>query len=81
MGWGTSARARSSSVAASRIMSEYPAALAAGELAAHRAKLGEYRTLLASLPPDVPAGPRLSLEAGIGHEEEWVGFWERVGRS
>lgn len=58
-----------------------PAALAAGELAAHRAKLGEYRTLLASLPPDVPAGPRLSLEAGIGHEEEWVGFWERVGRS
>ena len=30
----------------------------------------------------MPAGQRLTLEAGIGHEREWLRFWEacRTGR-
>jgi DNA-binding PadR family transcriptional regulator len=54
-----------------------PAALAEVRLPAHRAKLAEYERL-AGL--DMPAGARLALESGIGHEREWVRFWSRLTR-
>jgi len=55
-----------------------PAVIAPVQLEAHRARLAEYEALRAATPADVPAGPRLSLEAGIGHEREWVRFWSRL---
>jgi DNA-binding PadR family transcriptional regulator len=55
-----------------------PAALAAGQVAAHRAKLEEYERLRADCPPDFPPGMVASLDAGIGHEREWVAFWSGV---
>jgi DNA-binding PadR family transcriptional regulator len=58
-----------------------PAALAALQLAAHEARLREYEQLAASLPAQTPRGPLLSLQAGIGHEREWVRFWRGVQRS
>jgi PadR family transcriptional regulator, regulatory protein AphA len=52
--------------------------LAAQQLPAHQRKLVEYEELRKQLGDDAPAGPRLSLEAGIGHEREWVRFWARL---
>jgi PadR family transcriptional regulator, regulatory protein AphA len=54
-----------------------PATLADAQLAVHRERLAEYERLHAG-SEDWPAGPRLALESGIGHESEWVRFWERV---
>ena len=58
-----------------------PAPLARLQLAAHEERLREYEQLAASLPPNAPRGPRLSLQAGIGHEREWVRFWRALQRS
>jgi PadR family transcriptional regulator AphA len=55
-------------------------ALGALQLEAHEKRLREYEELASSLPPDIPQGVRLSLEAGIGHEREWVRFWRGVAR-
>lgn len=56
-----------------------PAAIAPRQLAAHRAKLAEYETLLEALAGDESmAGPARTLEAGIAHEREWVAYWERL---
>ena len=56
-----------------------PATIAARQLAAHEAKLAEYRTLHAALADDAsPEGPALTLEAGIAHEREWVTYWKRL---
>ena len=30
--------------------------------------------------PGVPRGFRLTVEAGLGHEREWVRFWELIER-
>jgi DNA-binding PadR family transcriptional regulator len=54
------------------------ASLARAQLEAHAAKLAEYEALMDALPASVPAGPRLALESGIGHEREWVRFWARI---
>jgi PadR family transcriptional regulator AphA len=51
-----------------------PAKLAATQLAAHKRQLESYEQLSADLP-DMPAGMRLALEAGIGHEREFIRFW------
>jgi DNA-binding PadR family transcriptional regulator len=56
-----------------------PAALAAAQLPTHRAKLAEYEELYAHCPED-PPGVRLALEAGIGHEREWIRFWGRLAK-
>jgi PadR family transcriptional regulator, regulatory protein AphA len=56
-----------------------PAALASGQVPAHRVKLEEYEALRAACPPDAPRGIVLALDAGIAHEREWVRFWEEVG--
>lgn len=60
-----------------------PAALARVQLEAHRHKLAEYEALQAQSPAgDAQApGPRLTLEAGIGHEREWIRFWSRLAKA
>jgi PadR family transcriptional regulator, regulatory protein AphA len=56
-----------------------PAQLAAQQLVAHEARLESYKALLEALSlGDPPEGPRLTLEAGIGHEREYVRFWKRL---
>lgn len=55
-----------------------PSALAELQLAAHEERLREYEEIAQSLPPETPAGVRLSLESGLGHEKEWVRFWRRL---
>jgi DNA-binding PadR family transcriptional regulator len=50
------------------------------QLKLHRAKLSEYEQHLDNLGDDdrTTTGLRLTLEAGIGIEREYVRFWERV---
>lgn len=56
-----------------------PKMIAAGQLEAHRAKLAEYEALRESLREvDIPEGARLSLQAGIFHEHEFVEFWSAL---
>lgn len=52
-----------------------PAALAQTQLERHERRLAEYE---ARLDDDLPAGMRLALEGGIGHQREYVKFWSRV---
>ena len=51
-----------------------PAALGAIQLETHERVLREYQEM-APLPAE---GPNLVLEAGIGHEREYVRFWKRL---
>jgi DNA-binding PadR family transcriptional regulator len=55
-----------------------PVALAEKQLEIHDEKLADYRAQQAQLVPGAPRGIRLALEAGVGHEEEWVRFWGRI---
>lgn len=55
-----------------------PKAMAALQLPARRRKVAEYEELVEQIAGQVPAGIVLSLRAGIGHEREWVRFWELV---
>jgi DNA-binding PadR family transcriptional regulator len=55
-----------------------PVALGRLQLAVHEERLREYEQLADELPPETPAGVRLSLESGLGHEREWVRFWRGV---
>jgi PadR family transcriptional regulator AphA len=57
-----------------------PSAVAADQLTLHRRRLAEYETLAAQAPEDAPLGPVLALQAGLGHEREWVRFWERASK-
>jgi DNA-binding PadR family transcriptional regulator len=57
-----------------------PPAVAADQLTLHRRRLTEYEALAAEAPEDAPAGPLLALQAGLGHEREWVRFWEKASR-
>lgn len=57
-----------------------PRALAEARLQAHRRKLGEYRARRKLDSGDEPRGVWLSLDAGIGHEREWVRFWSQLAR-
>jgi PadR family transcriptional regulator AphA len=56
-----------------------PAPLAAAQLERHERRLHSYQELMAQA--DMSEGMRLSLEAGIGHEQEFVRFWKGVGES
>jgi DNA-binding PadR family transcriptional regulator len=51
------------------------APLAARQLEVHERRLGEYEELAAAMPAETPEGVRLSLQAGVAHEREWVRFW------
>jgi DNA-binding PadR family transcriptional regulator len=55
-----------------------PPALARRQLEIHEQRLSEYEQLADSLPPETPEGIRLSLQAGIAHEREWVRFWREL---
>ena len=55
-----------------------PMRLAEAQLPVHREKLAEFERLADQIEGQVPAGTMLSLRAGIGHEREWVRFWEAV---
>lgn len=55
-----------------------PRKLAEVQLDAHRRKLAEYEEVAAHDTSAWPEGPRLTLESGIGHEREWIRFWERI---
>lgn len=55
-----------------------PRALAAVQRDAHRAQLEEYERLAEHDDGRGPRGPRRALQAGIGHEREWVRFWAEL---
>jgi DNA-binding PadR family transcriptional regulator len=55
-----------------------PAALAEAQLGAHRERLAEYEELREAGAESLPAGMRLALDAGIGHEREYLRFWQAV---
>jgi len=61
-----------------------PAELAATQLEAHRRQLKACEEMHAKLSvgeQDVPRGWLLALEAGIGHEREFIRFWSRAGKA
>ena len=55
-----------------------PAALAAVQIPANRARLAEYEEIRDSMQPDVPPGPRQALEMGIRFERAAIAFWEEL---
>ena len=55
-----------------------PASTAAARLEAHRKQLASYEALMATDDGSSARGPWLALEAGIGHEREWIAYWERL---
>jgi PadR family transcriptional regulator AphA len=52
-----------------------PEALARTQLERHERRLAKYESMTED---DLPAGMRLALEGGIGHQREYVRFWSRV---
>jgi DNA-binding PadR family transcriptional regulator len=57
-----------------------PGPLAEVQRRIHAERLEQYERLHADAGPDWPEGARLVLESGIGHEREWLRFWEEVAR-
>lgn len=55
-----------------------PQAVADEQVELHRRKLAEYEALAAQGSPDGAEGPWLALQAGLGHEREWVRFWKKL---
>jgi hypothetical protein len=55
-----------------------PAPIAAARLQAHRDKLREYEQRERQLAELDPSGALTVLQAGIGHEREWVRYWSRL---
>ncbi|MGH2925695.1 MAG: PadR family transcriptional regulator [Solirubrobacterales bacterium] len=53
-----------------------PAALAETQLEHHRARLAAYEEILGVR--EMPDSTRLPIEAGIGHEREYIRFWSRL---
>jgi PadR family transcriptional regulator AphA len=56
-----------------------PGPLAEVQRRIHAERLAEYEALHAAAG-DWPDGARLVLESGIGHEREWLRFWEQVAK-
>lgn len=58
-----------------------PKKLAEVQLEAHERKLTELEAARSQiLIPGAPDGARLVLEAGIGHEREYIRFWTKVAK-
>jgi PadR family transcriptional regulator AphA len=55
-----------------------PVELAKVQVEAHRRKLAEYEEIRDTMPDNVPAGPRLALDAGIASERHQIDWWEAV---
>jgi PadR family transcriptional regulator, regulatory protein AphA len=53
-----------------------PSSLAEAQLERHERRLHAYTELAGEA--DLPAGARLTLESGIGHEREYIRFWSRL---
>jgi hypothetical protein len=57
-----------------------PRKLAPRQLEAHETKLREYeQQLVECREAGLPEGVLHAIEAGIGHEREYVRFWRRIG--
>lgn len=54
-----------------------PGATAEAQLRAHREKLAEYEQIMETAGAELPEGVRITLEAGIGAERDWIAFWSR----
>jgi DNA-binding PadR family transcriptional regulator len=52
-----------------------PVRLAKEQIGAHEARLAEYERMVGGGPTE---GTRLALEAGIGHEREYLRYWRRI---
>jgi PadR family transcriptional regulator AphA len=52
--------------------------LAQVQIRAHEQKLDIYEELRSADNGDDPRGPWIALEAGLGHEREWLRFWRRL---
>lgn len=57
-----------------------PKALAETQLEAHRERLAEYQQLRETGTESLPAGMLLALDAGIGHEREYLRFWQAIAQ-
>jgi DNA-binding PadR family transcriptional regulator len=57
-----------------------PSALAQAQLDAHRRQLRAYEHLHEG-SAEMPRGMRLALEAGIGHEREFIRFWSELSET
>jgi len=57
-----------------------PKPLAKAQLQTHRQRLDQLEDLATAIEgqPDVPRGFRLTIQAGLGHEREWVRFWSAI---
>lgn len=55
-----------------------PERLAEAQLEAHRQRLEEYQRLRDAVADALPAGMLMALDAGIGHEREYLRFWRSV---
>jgi DNA-binding PadR family transcriptional regulator len=55
-----------------------PAELAPRQIESCRRKLAEYERIRDAMPDDVPAGPRLALDAGIASSRQQIAWWEGV---
>jgi PadR family transcriptional regulator, regulatory protein AphA len=58
-----------------------PGPLAEVQRRIHAERLASYEALHAAGAASWPDGARLVLESGIGHEREWLRFWETVAAS
>jgi PadR family transcriptional regulator AphA len=55
-----------------------PGTLGEAQLEAHKRQLAEYEQMRSMDPGSGERGPWLALDSGIGHEREWVRFWEAL---
>jgi PadR family transcriptional regulator AphA len=57
-----------------------PEHLAKAQLSTHRERLAELESLAEAMEGEaqVPRGFRLTVQAGLGHEREWVRFWTLI---
>lgn len=57
-----------------------PGPLAESQIAAHRERLARYEAIRRELGDVMTEGNTLALRSGIGHEREWIRFWESLSR-
>jgi DNA-binding PadR family transcriptional regulator len=57
-----------------------PTELAKSQLELHRRQLAAYEGMKSLDKGDEPRGPWLALESGIGHQREYIRFWERLAK-
>jgi DNA-binding PadR family transcriptional regulator len=56
----------------------HPKPFAELRLPIHERKLAEHEERIRVFGAEIPAGVRLAIEAGIGHEREWVRYWSAL---